>query len=171
MLTVGERGGWVGLEHPEDPKCEPFPSFFNTDILKAIQGFLGLAIILLHQCMFGGPKRKPTNMMISKYELSRLKKLCCHPGGHGGAIGLTDTGQFHTTPLALYPSALSRALASCIVDSLALAEQRGQAYPFKAVEKLVHGCGRPEPRESLPPVYLAGGFPDEVLRRAGRIQW
>ena len=51
---VACRGGAWGVEHPDDPEEEPFPSIFDTDILKGLEARTHARRISFAQCMMGG---------------------------------------------------------------------------------------------------------------------
>ena len=47
--SVARQGGAVGLEHPEDPGCEPLPSIWDTDVVQAWEARIGASRWLVDQ--------------------------------------------------------------------------------------------------------------------------
>jgi hypothetical protein len=129
-VLVWRAGGLSGLEHPADPGREPYPSLFASDHCKFVQELVGGALVYLDQCEFGACSKKPTNMMFSEVEASDLDRHCTHPGGHPPLRGLSDSGDFKTTPAAAYPSDLNQSLAQVYVNYIkkhgGCARPRGQ---------------------------------------------
>eukprot|EP00973_Karenia_brevis_P026627 3673823-Karenia_brevis.AAC.1 len=54
LEQLGLLGGWVCLEHPDDPG-PPYPSLFATQRCLDFRQNLWLASIRLYQCMYGAP--------------------------------------------------------------------------------------------------------------------
>eukprot|EP00973_Karenia_brevis_P049537 6873377-Karenia_brevis.AAC.1 len=59
LEQLGLLGGWICLEHPDDPG-QPYPSLFATQRCMNFQRQLSLASVRLHQCMYGALSVKPT---------------------------------------------------------------------------------------------------------------
>ena len=57
--AVAQRGGIYLIEHTEDPG-EPYPSIWATQLMIEMERRVGAETVLLDQCLFGGPTRKPT---------------------------------------------------------------------------------------------------------------
>ena len=103
---------WRGLEHPKDPGCEPFPSFFATTACALLQD-QGMKSICFDQCRFGAMARKPTQMLVSKSPLvGRLAGHFCNHVWHPPHIGMSSAGGFMTSPLAAYHSDFCLELAT-----------------------------------------------------------
>ena len=59
---VGHRGGAWLTEHPDDPEEEPYPSIFDTEVMKGLEERSGARRISFDQCMMGGPSQNPTRV-------------------------------------------------------------------------------------------------------------
>ena len=106
-------GAWIGMEHPEDlgPPCA---SLFSTAPVIQLLTFITGQFWKFDQCTFGAPTRKPTQILTcDSHTPSDFKRRCFHSSPHRVAKGLDSAGRFLTAPLAAYPAALCRALASC----------------------------------------------------------
>ena len=67
FLTLCEQvrlcGGSCLLEHPADPKRDPYPSIFATELVLRWCERIGGEYMELDQCMYGGIARKPTGLI------------------------------------------------------------------------------------------------------------
>jgi hypothetical protein len=158
---VARGGGWIGLEHPDDPGCEPYPSLFATQELQALCQYAGLITVRLHQCAFGASSKKPTRLVLSDFQTWRLQKSCPHNHKHAPLIGRAADGGFKTTPAAKYPPLLCDEIAALAVESLVYGRAAGLRLGFAA-----RGAWTwPEPRTGfltkalgqLRPLALSGG--------------
>ena len=70
------RGGVRILEHPDDPGEEPFPSVWATDVFEEFARRTGSKCCCLHQCMFGGPAKKPTRLATNIVEFEDKGPVC-----------------------------------------------------------------------------------------------
>ena len=145
LLSIGERGGWVCLEHPRDRGAEPFPSFFNSDEVRDVMDFLDLEFAYLDQCRYGGDSRKPTQLMITQFETQNLGLLCNHRRHRKVLKGLARTGGFVSGPSARYPRGLAHALATTAVLAAARALLHCSRRPFRPPRG-----ARPLPRGRFP---------------------
>ena len=57
---VSSRGGVYIWEHPRDPEQFPYPSIWDTGLVKGMEERTGAIRCLLDQCMYGGPTMKST---------------------------------------------------------------------------------------------------------------
>ena len=60
--AVVEAGGAYGLEHPEDPRVEPFPSIFVLPELHTLEQKASATRACFDQGVFGAPTVKPTEV-------------------------------------------------------------------------------------------------------------
>ena len=77
---------------------------------------LGMVLcVSMHQCRFGAPSVKPTNIASNDPHFEALACRCNHAGGHAGLIGINESGGFRTTPAARYPAGLCDFIAAKFV--------------------------------------------------------
>ncbi len=112
------RGGGHGIEHPADPGEDPFASIWGTPEVQEFEARTGSRRHILHQCMYGGPVRKPTCISGNLEGLDSEGRLCDNMREHDRRFGLNDRGEFRSHELARYPADLCRFLADCIVKTL-----------------------------------------------------
>eukprot|EP00959_Pyramimonas_sp_CCMP1952_P163934 3427526-Pyramimonas_sp.AAC.1 len=102
---VGDRGGTWALEHPDDPGEDPYPSIFDTEILKGLESRTGARHISFDQCMMGGPSQKPTRVT-GAARLAATEALR-RDGAHTHELSYGEVnGNFRATKLATYPPRL-----------------------------------------------------------------
>ena len=82
LMLVHNTGGWYGLEHPADPGCEPFSSFWHSAEMRFFLEWSGGTLCHLHQCRFGAPSVKPTTIASNDPGFEALACRCKHAGGH-----------------------------------------------------------------------------------------
>jgi hypothetical protein len=132
-LLLGEiacRGGWVAFEHPADPGV-PFPSFFASLEMQHFIKIFRLRTVRCHQCMFGAPSVKPTDLVLSPFHTHRMSKLCTHKVKHASLIGLNVSGEgFKTTAAAKYPPAFCAELAGLCLEAHLHGRRIGQKMAF-----------------------------------------
>ena len=114
---VAGRGGAWGLEHPDDPEEEPYPSIFDTDILRGLMMRTNARQISFDQCMMGGVSQKPTRVAGTVKWAATAARRCDGAHSHEQSYGKVN-GTFRTTKLATYPPALCRWLAEGIAKTL-----------------------------------------------------
>ena len=114
---VSSRGGVHLLEHPRDPEEEPFPSIWDSGLVRGFEARTGAVRCLLDQCMYGGPTQKGTCISGTADGLCWGARLCDRSHSHESSIGKVG-GRFLTQRLASYPPALCRFLAECVLLSL-----------------------------------------------------
>ena len=120
------RGGWAGQEHPQDPGCKPFPSFWCSEEVVNWMTEFGLHVVSFDQCRHGGVSQKPTSIVTNDATLREgLGLRCNHRRRHRGLYGLAPGGGFVTAQLARYPSQLCQALARSFVQ----AHAKGRELP------------------------------------------
>ena len=93
----------------------------------------GAKTVDFDQCMYGGPKRKPTTVLYGSVDFTSLKALCNHTRveqsnetkgtkywlAHPTYVGKKDSkGAYLTGSLAAYPTKLNCRLATLINQSL-----------------------------------------------------
>ena len=116
--AVSLRGGGHLLEHPADPGCEPFPSIWSTEELRALEARCCAIRLLIHQCMFGGPARKDTFLSGTLDGLDIPAVTCDKSYQHAAYVGGSVNGAFKSRELATYPEGLCKFIAELIVASL-----------------------------------------------------
>ena len=98
------RGAWIGLEHPADRGREPYPSFFNTAVVKTFLSFFSLKYQLVDQCRFGADSVKPTGLLLPIKGNEFLSRRCNHRKHRKPLVGFDAvTGLFNTHAAARYP--------------------------------------------------------------------
>ena len=117
--ALSRAGGVFLLEHPRDPGAPPYPSIWNLDEVRALQQQSGAKLIDLDQCMFGQEAQKGTNILATTHGAVEALELRCGHQSHVSVLkGTNADGSFRTAAAQTYPSALCRAMASTIVQSL-----------------------------------------------------
>ena len=94
-----ERNIWTALGHPRDPGIDPFPSAFHPPVADLLRKF-GARDVYLDQCQFGGPARRPTQMLVGPAPtfFQHLQQHCAHFVGHRPLIGPCSGGHYRTIP-------------------------------------------------------------------------
>ena len=118
FFVAGRRGAVCMHEHPRDPMSEPYPSFFNTNVVRWITRVLNCVHVSIDQCMYGALYQKPTTILCNAVSLSSLRANCTHSKHSVTLVGRGPDGCFRSTPAALYPERLSRALGEGAVAEL-----------------------------------------------------
>ena len=117
MEEVVRGGGKSALEHPADPKKQPYASIFDTARMKSLVAILNLLVVTFPQCMWGAITKKMTSIVGNMVRLAELEVPCCHHS-HAGIIGLGEDGHFKTRQLQSYPPELCEKLADIFTDEL-----------------------------------------------------
>ena len=130
------EGGWIGLEHPADRKCEPFPSFFTTSVVQQWMQFFRMAYWVTDQCRFGAKSRKPTGLLLPPKSGS-IVQFCNHKQGHLALIGLDVHGHFHTTPAARYPAPFCEKIAQLCLQQVVHSNNAGYKRPFQPLHHVL----------------------------------
>ncbi len=112
------RGGIYALEHPEDPGEDPFPSLFNTDLLKSMEARAGGKHTGLDQCALGGPTQKPTGISNNIEALPARGPRCPGNHRHGKSTGKCSDGTYRSQRLSAFPSEMCEWLASAFARLL-----------------------------------------------------
>ena len=114
--AVGFCKGFFLIEHPEDRGCQPYPSIWDTALIKELLAEFGGTAVSFDQGMLGAPSRKGTTLggfvgngtQALNRGLGRFKGLRAPKGmKFETMIGMTEDGQFKTSALQLYPLKLN----------------------------------------------------------------
>ena len=110
------------LEHPADPGEYPFPSFFDTDLLRGVEERTCSIRVTFDQCCYGQAARKRTTVSGTVDDMKSLRCEC--PGRsathwHGPSQGRNRRGEFYTKALECYPADLCLAFARCFLVAFA----------------------------------------------------
>ena len=150
-------------ENPKDPGRPPFASIFATKEAEDLRT-LGAFDIVLDQCAYEAPTKKPTQILTNIEELKPLQKLCSHgPGAHPILEGVDSEGRWRTAAASRYPSPLCRSLAAAILKSRASQEAETEEEESRsevATKSL----------KKVPPI-AAGWSPIERWTEVFRCKW
>ena len=119
LYACAARGIPGVMEHPAPAHWQPrAASVFRTAEILRLRQHPHVELLTVDQCMFGQSARKPTCfltvfMPALKTRLQDMENggRCTHAHGHQTALGLDEHGQFKTTRLKAYPTALCAWLA------------------------------------------------------------
>ena len=103
------------MEHRDDPGCWPYPSIWSTEEMLNLLERCSLQVRSLHQCMCGGPCKKPTRLMGNPPGLHGEGLYCDGSHEHEKSVGRTATGGFLSQRLSLYPSGMCEMIAGWFV--------------------------------------------------------
>ena len=103
------------MENPYDPGCWPYPSIWSTEEMLNLLERCGLHTRALHQCMCGGPCKKPTRLMGNPPGLQGSGPFCDGGHEHEKSVGRTAAGGFVSQRLSLYPSGMCEMIAGWFV--------------------------------------------------------
>ena len=113
LMAVVLAGGWISLEHPEDRGRAPFPSIWDLDLVKELEGLGEMWRCNFDQCRFGLSYKKGTCILTNVKPLAeRLSNCrCTHRDGHPPLQGVGPDGRFRSSLAQEYPAELNEALA------------------------------------------------------------
>ena len=160
---VMKREGIALREHPADLGREPFPCFYNSDVVRWFERYTTASRCKLDQCMFGAAYRKPTEVMLSLQPFGPLARRCNHTSHSATLTGRSSGGEFHSTAAARYPVLLSEALAEWTTDRLR--ERSWDLHPL-------HGgpAGGPWESDCLPAIRAQGELGGALSSGDSRLQ-
>lgn len=124
-LQVVQHGGFALLEHPADPQEDPKPSTWQSQLHKVYAYALpGTIPIRIDQWKFGASSVKPTVIRSmggdsqTKFDLLRHQD---HQLPRPSTVlkGVDERGQFRTAEAKEYPTLLSKALATTLLQEIA----------------------------------------------------
>ena len=113
------------MEHADDPGLYPFPSIWSTDEMLNFIARRSLWLRTLHQCMLGGPCKKPTRLVGNLPGLEGEGSFCDGGHVHEKSVGRTKSGGFLSQRLSLYPSGMCEMLARWFVQGFQIMLQVG----------------------------------------------
>ena len=108
---LAARGGLVGMEHPDDPGMDPYPSIWSTAEMLNLIIRRCLGRRHLDQCMCKGPCKKPTCVTGNMPGLDGSGPFCDGQHVHEKSVGRSKTGAFLSQRLSLYPSGFCELIA------------------------------------------------------------
>lgn len=126
-LLVVKHGGIALLEHPADPQEDPKPSSWQSQLHKVYAAALpGTEPIRIDQWKYGADSIKPTVIRSMGGDKRTRFDLLSHqnhelPRPTKILAGVDESGKFKTAAAKEYPSLLSRALATTLLQTI----QRG----------------------------------------------
>ena len=131
MKIVALAGGVALLEHPQDPGGPPFPSIWDTDIMKETCEVIDFVDGNLDQCQHGQDARKATKIRmfgpsaVLPESMTHLRRRCTHKTHKTELAGLDDKVNFKTSAAQTYPSRLVPSARSDLPGSVYLHEGDG----------------------------------------------
>ena len=120
--TLDIAGGLYGIENPDDPGCEPYPSVFLTKEMQGLVTHHHGKDAIFDQCPFGLAVKKATRIRTNAVKVvERVNFRCqCSPGCHDKATVIDlSTGEYRSRALSRYPPDLCQVLAGAYLDSYA----------------------------------------------------
>ena len=149
LRAMHKDGATTSAEHPEDPRREPLPSFWNTKFFEEMKTGMSLSGARFPQCKYESLNYKGTEIWANFESIGEMSGVCTH-GWHQSLIGRDFKGRFLTKASQAYPSAMCKHLAELHLKEMMSRQRERQIVDSEELQEEIRASQDYEKGEFMP---------------------